>query len=522
MTKLYLIGCFLVISLIACDDILQVTPETQVTFETAFETEKEIETGLLSVERYVRLSLPNTLQPGIYGEYSDYHTSANPALLNFNQIGVYLVHRKWHFDAIAMANVPLPYIDRVPMTQERRNFYKGQIYFTKALIYFDLGRRYKFTPIVRNEVEIDPIVYSSWEDVIDYAIEQAREAVALLPEYPDLRDSDGNVITRKSVPTKGAANALLAHLCAWKAGCKYMVSSDKTDYNEMVLWKIVDSACTAIIQQEDVYRLANTPEEVCTSVLVGDSPESIYEIQIHGYGNEMDGEDLASTFYCTGLYYQTWPVVSSESAGNIQYKDFRILAESVRNMYPTRVEHGEIITDLRRDAYFYELDSMQYKVDESITGGYAYPWKYRVGRLGTSGWDAGRFVNFDQNKIWFRLADIILLRAEARVRLGNTPGAIEDLNAIRSRAKAKLYDASEYNGDLRYAIFKEREKELLMENWRWYDVLRNGYYKTELYGGFREVSEQDIIDGCFLLGIPENEFTNNPLARQNTFWLKHQ
>ena len=137
-----------------------------------------------------------------------------------------------------------------------------------------------------------------------------------------------------------------------------------------------------------------------------------------------------------------------------------------------------VIGDLRRDAYFYKVDSMQYKVDESITGGYAYPWKYRVARFSTSGWETGMFINYDQNKVWFRLADIILLRAEARVRLGNNLGAIEDLNAIRSRAKAKLYDASEYNGDLRYAIFKEREKELLMENWRWYDVLRNGYYKT--------------------------------------------
>ena len=42
-------------------------------------------------------------------------------------------------------------------------------------------------------------------------------------------------------------------------------------------------------------------------------------------------------------------------------------------------------------------------------------------------------------------------------------GAIEDLNTIRRRANAKLYSSSEYGGDLRYAIFKEREKELLME-----------------------------------------------------------
>ena len=120
----------------------------------------------------------------------------------------------------------------------------------------------------------------------------------------------------------------------------------------------------------------------------------------------------------------------------------------------------------------------------------------------------------------FRLADIILLRAECRARLGNNEGAIADLNTIRERADAELYNSSEYGGDLRYAIFKEREKELLMEGCRWYDVIRNGYYKTELYGGFRNVSKQDILDGVFFNAVDNNEFSENPLARQNTYWLK--
>lgn len=155
-----------------------------------------------------------------------------------------------------------------------------------------------------------------------------------------------------------------------------------------------------------------------------------------------------------------------------------------------------------------------------ITEGYAYPWKFRLVKLGTSGWSAGEFINFDQNRIVFRLADIILLRAECRVRLGNNEGAIADLNTIRERANAELYHSSEYGGDLRYAIFKEREKELLMEGCRWYDVIRNEYYKTELYGGFRNVSKQDILDGVFFNAVDNNEFSENPLARQNTYWLK--
>lgn len=496
----------------ACEDSLRMVPENSITFENAFENEREIEIGLLSVESYVRLNLgvSNIHYPSKNGEYTDYHSESSPALLQ-ESIPVYYTHQ-WilPYKIIALANVPLPYIDEVDMPQNRRDFYKGQIYFTKALVYLELGRRWGNCPIVRDEVEIKPVEYSSWVEVIDYAIELARQAVALLPEENELVDSDGNAISYKSTPSKGAANALLAHLCAWKAGCKYMAAPEDATYDEQALWATADSACTAIIERDDIYKLANTPEEVCTSVLVGGDKESIYENVYRGFWEEIPSAYQYGDF-CFGKWYQTWPVATNESPGDIQFTDLRVLVETVREMYPQ--------PDLRRDAYFYKFEEMANESTD-ITGGYAYPYKWRLPRVATSGIAAGQFVNFDQNRIWFRLADIILLRAECRARLGNNAGAIEDLNRVRQRANAKLYDASEYNGDLRYAIFKEREKELLMEGCRWYDILRNGYYKTELYGGFRNVSEQDILDGVFFNAVDQTEFMNNPLARQNTYWLK--
>ena len=179
--------------------------------------------------------------------------------------------------------------------------------------------------------------------------------------------------------------------------------------------------------------------------------------------------------------------------------------------------------DLRRNAWFYRFEYMRDSVDTDITGGYAYHYKYRQAYVSTDGGaGGGYFINFDANKIWWRLADIILLRAECRARLGGNyqQGAIDDLNKIRIRANAKLYDPSEYGGNLRYAIFKEREKEFLIEGGRWFDVLRNEYYKTELYGGFRTVSNQDIIDGVFFGVIKNSYFWDNPLLRQNSYWLR--
>ena len=120
------------------------------------------------------------------------------------------------------------------------------------------------------------------------------------------------------------------------------------------------------------------------------------------------------------------------------------------------------------------------------------------------------------------MSSIYLFRAYCRARLNDRIGAIADLNKIRDRAKAKRYSESEYDGNLRYAIFKEREKELLMEGTRYFDVLRNGYYKTELYGNFRNVSDQDVVDGVFFNALEDPLFWDNSLMRQNTYWLKRQ
>lgn len=520
MKNYYILIAIFVLGLCpACEDALIMNPEDSVTFKNAFLNEREIEIGLLTLESSARANLGmNIGQPSLYGAYSDYHSSSDAALLLENRPVSYLADWSGMYGVIAMANVPLPYIDKVDMPQERRDFYKGQIYFTKALAYFELGRRWGDCVLIREEVEVKPILKSSWVEVIDYAIDQARKAVKLLPEFTDLKDYQGNAITYKSTPSKGAAQALLAHLCAWKAGCKYMAQPDEATYDEKVLWQTADSACTALINSS-VYKLANSPEEVCTSTLVGGDRESIYENVLRGFWNEI-GEILSRSAFCFGKVFQTWPVVPDESEGDIKNQSYRVLSKTVREMYPTRTIGNRTVTDLRRDAYFYKLDSMSHDTLLPITGGYAYPWKWRLAQVVTSGWFEGQFLNFDQNRIWFRLADIILLRAECRVRLGDQAGAIADLNRVRERANAELYNSSEYNGDLRYAIFKEREKELLMEGWRWYDVLRNGYYATELYGNFRKVSKQDIIDGVFFNAIQKYEFENNPLARQNTYWLK--
>jgi hypothetical protein len=79
--------------------------------------------------------------------------------------------------------------------------------------------------------------------------------------------------------------------------------------------------------------------------------------------------------------------------------------------------------------------------------------------------------NSNDDIVLLRLADIILLAAEANNQLGNTSDAITELNLIRTRAGLPNTTATT-KSDLAMAILNERQMELVFECTRWNDLLR--------------------------------------------------
>ncbi|MFC4476378.1 RagB/SusD family nutrient uptake outer membrane protein [Flavobacterium chungangensis] len=111
-----------------------------------------------------------------------------------------------------------------------------------------------------------------------------------------------------------------------------------------------------------------------------------------------------------------------------------------------------------------------------------------------------------------RLAELYLIRAEARVKLNNISGAQQDINVIRNRALLANTTLTDPN-QLLDLIALERERELFTEfGHRWFDLKRTGKIDQVL----------SVIPGKIwastdsLYPIPETARRSNPNLTQNT------
>ncbi|WP_343704240.1 RagB/SusD family nutrient uptake outer membrane protein [Chitinophaga sp.] len=104
-----------------------------------------------------------------------------------------------------------------------------------------------------------------------------------------------------------------------------------------------------------------------------------------------------------------------------------------------------------------------------------------------------------------RIAEQYLIRAEARAHQHRTDAALEDLDAVRSRAGLAPSGATSEEDILR-AISEERRLEFAFESDRWYDLRRTGRI-TEATG----VADPDR----FLFPIPTKELQTNTAIIQN-------
>lgn len=157
--------------------------------------------------------------------------------------------------------------------------------------------------------------------------------------------------------------------------------------------------------------------------------------------------------------------------------------------------------------------------DLPMPDGNKYWWPLKFAMMGDMG----------NNIIWYRSAEFIMMRAECNARLGNNAAAIADLNAIRNRAGIGDYEGSrDDTGNLLQDIIKERARELHLEKYRLWELLRLGAIDgTKIGNGDRLVkpanlngidasfyggTELDWNDDVWVFPMPTNESLYNPDA----------
>ncbi|MCK9422635.1 MAG: RagB/SusD family nutrient uptake outer membrane protein [Bacteroidales bacterium] len=123
----------------------------------------------------------------------------------------------------------------------------------------------------------------------------------------------------------------------------------------------------------------------------------------------------------------------------------------------------------------------------------------------------------NQNYIFIRLADILLLKAEALNETGDIQGAAALVNQIRNRVYLPNTTAST-QAEMRLAVEKERRLELAFEAHRWFDLKRNGRaidVMNNATGPNGEPLGYHLTQNRLVWPIPQAELDKNSKLIQN-------
>jgi hypothetical protein len=380
------------------------------------------------------------------------------------------VSRDWSYlySTIGKTNAIINNIGKVndpDLTAARRDEILGEAAFIRAFMYFQAVQLWGDVPLQLKEVtsisaanleEIYPQLFperASKEDVYSQIILDLETALTRVRVSAQ----------HKGYATTGAVNAMLA---------KVYATREPHDWNKVKQYcdAVIAGGYTLLPDYEQLWNNANE-----------NSAESIFEINYDG-----------------GISDGNW---GTKIFRGLDWKKFNLPSNDLEKAFDAE---NDLI---RKNAAIIYLD---------VSGKWSDPhWpqtKYPF---------INKWRNFNegsnQNYIFIRLADILLLKAEALNELGDQAGAIALINQIRSRVNLPGTGASG-QADVRLAIEKERRLELAFEGHRWYDLKRNGRaiaVANAAVGPNGENLGYNLTENRLVWPIPQGELDKNLKLRQN-------
>jgi tetratricopeptide (TPR) repeat protein len=303
-------------------------------------------------------------------------------------------------------------------TEYQMQSYISEVTFLRGLSYFYLVRIFKDVPLILKPTETDDsdfyIPKTDGDEILRFIINDLKEArkYATTDGYPTLEELRGRA-------TKAAYDALIADISLWLFDYQAVI-----DYVEK-------------IEAVEQYYVLMPTVKWFEIFYPGNSLEGIFEFQFDNSRNQNNSMyDLTSRYS-----YQYDP---SEKA--IKYFGKEFVAELTRGEDASIKKWGE---------------------EDFVI------WKY-VGRAPDGKTTRTGSDQRSCNWIVYRLADVLLMKAEALSQLERYTEALEIINRIRTRAGVPELVIPDSREAFEDAILQERALELAFEGKRWFDLLRMG------------------------------------------------
>ena len=409
-------------------------------------------------------------------------------------------YAKWgdFYNVINRCNTVLRYAPQVAerdpnYTQSKLNATVAEVSALRDLMYFYLIRTFRDVPFITepylNDSQTMEVPAAPFDSVLTVLIDdlEAKQALAV-KRYPV-----SQTYYQRGRITQDAIHALLADMYLWKQdypnASKYadmVIEAKLNDFNQKLQQSANFSQLSTLNSQlidgfpliSDNYTTGNYYGNAFTEIFgLGNSSESIFELMFMN-DDDMLANSAVSSFYGNAT---TFP-------GLVRPADF----------IGTDVSDESFSIFLSKyDSRFYEnLQPVQGQTNTYGINKYAYQQSMiNIGKAEPEANYGGAYAEGKCHANWviYRLSDVMLMKAEALVEMVNEDDATEAgkqqadsllnqafiiVNAINKRSnfdkEKKDLDRNNFSTKalMRALVIEERQRELMFEGKRWYDLVR--------------------------------------------------
>ena len=456
---------------------------------------------------------------------------------NLNDIWVRL------YNSLSRVNSAIALLNTTGDNYQMKNQRLAEMKFLRAYAHFLLKRLFKNIPFVVNE----NLSYQEYNELsnTEYTNDEGWQLIIndLMEAYNTLPVTQAD----KGRPTKAAAAAFLAKVYLYKAYRQDDANSHQvTSINQQDLEKVIEFTNPSLYGnyglETDIHNNFRPEEQYENGI------ESIWAIQY----SRNDGSTYGNLNWSYGLIPPNIP--GATDGGTDFYKPSQNLVNAFHTgddglpLFDTFNQKDYDMTADNADPRLFLTVGMpglpymfnkNYMMDKSSiwsrsNGGYGYyvTLKQNVDPALIGEYlIKGSYWASSMNRIVFRYADVLLMRAEAYAQLGQPDQAVNLVNQLRTRAAGstqmisnyqsaygvKMYVANykgSYTKDAAVRMVKmERRLELAMESERFFDLVRWGDAATVINKYYAEEIDNNAFYGEAHFTANKNEYLPIPFQQ---------